>query len=352
MRRLRSIMVVAVILAGCASSAGPSVPAPSAVASSQGSAIVRPSAVAPSPVASTARATPRPATPTPTQPPGILAKIPTAEGPIGLAADRDSVWVENHRSNFLSRIDPTKDLEVDQFRDASVHCDLTTGAGFVWVAEAAVSQARKVDPATGKVVATIDLADACGVAADAEDLWITSPATGKVVRYDPETLKERASIEVGAMPFALALEPTAVWVAGEADGGTLWRIDPATNKVVASVSVPNPFATGVEVGHGAVWVPARENKVVYRIDPKTSKVVATIQLPSEIGGLGVGPDAIWTSGFGDGKVYKIDPATNEIAGSLDTGQGNLGPPLAAFDSIWVAALDRNVVVRIDPAQVK
>jgi DNA-binding beta-propeller fold protein YncE len=140
-------------------------------------------------------------------------------------------------------------------------------------------------------------------------------------------------------------------VVGEADGGTVYRIDPATNTVVASISTPLPFATGIAVGHGAVWVPARENKVVYRIDPATNAVIATIEMPSAIGGLDVGPDAVWTSGFGDGKVFKIDPATNQIVGSVSTGQGNLGPPLVAFGSVWVGALDRNVVVRIDPGAV-
>ena len=202
------------------------------------------------------------------------------------------------------------------------------------------------------MVATIGVPDACGLASDENDLWVASPGTGKVVRYDPKTMKERASVAVGAMPFWVAIGPEAVWVGGEADGGTVWRIDPATNKVVASIKAPNPFSTGVEVGHGAVWVPARDDKVVYRIDPKTNKVAATIQMPSEIGGLGVGPDAIWTSGFGDGVVYKIDPATNKVVGSVSTGQGALGPPLAAFGSVWVAALDRNVVVRIDPTKVK
>jgi hypothetical protein len=68
-----------------------------------------------------------------------------------------------------------------------------------------------------------------------------------------------------------------------------------------------------------------------------------------IGGIGVGSDEIWASGFGDGMIYRIDPATNSVAGSLSTNFGNLGPPLVAFESIWVGALDHNVVLRIDPA---
>lgn len=290
--------------------------------------------------------------PTASQSAAIIALIPTANGPIELAASEDTVWVENHRSDYLSRIDPAQNVEVERLTNVNVHCEIAVGAGFVWTAQASASEAHKVDPATGEVVDTISLRDACGVAADDEDVWISSPGLGTVVRYDANTMEERASVALAPMVFPIAIGPEAVWVAGEAGGGTVYRIDPATNSVVASISTPNPFATGVEVGHGAVWVPARENRVVYRIDPATNTIVATIQMPSAIGGLGVGPDAIWTSGFGDGMVYKIDPATNEIVGSVSTGQGNLGPPLVAFGSVWVAALDRNVVVRIDPALVQ
>jgi streptogramin lyase len=337
MRRLSTITGVALVVASCA--------APSGRSTSHSTP------AAPTPAATTPAATPPTPTPSPTPSAAIIAIIPTANGPIELAASGDTVWVENHRSDFLSRIDPAQNLEVERLTEVNVHCEVTVGAGFVWTTQASASSANKVDPATGAVVEPISQASACGVAADDDDVWISSPGLGTVVRYDPQTLEVRASIDVAPMVFMIAIGSDAVWVAGEADGGTVYRIDPATNSVVASISTPNPFATGIAVGHGAVWVPGRENKVVYRIDPATNEVVATIQMPSAVGGLGVGSDAIWTSGFGDGNVYKLDPATNEIVGSVPTGQGNLGPPLAAFGSIWVAALDRNVVVRIDPAAI-
>jgi virginiamycin B lyase len=291
-----------------------------------------------------------PPSPTPL-PAGVLAVIPTGEGPNELAATADTVWVEDHRLGHLSRIDPARNVEVDQLTDVLIHCDVAAGAGFVWATQASSNQATKVDPASGEVLGTISLRDACGVAADDKDLWVVSPGSGSVVRYDPQSNEERATVTVGANPFFVAIGPEAVWVDGEADGGTLWRIDPATNAVVASIPVPDTFATGVEVGHGSVWVPARDQSCVYRIDPASNTVAATIRMPSAVGGLAVGPDAIWTSGWGDGTVNRIDPATNEITGSISTGFGNLGPPMVAFDSVWVSAMDRNVVLRIDPAAV-
>lgn len=334
------LAAVALVSSSCGGAAAPSAPGPSPASGAPASVAPTSPGATLAPTATAARV-----------PEGVIALISTAGGPIGLAATDKAIWVENHRAEYLSQIDPEQNVEIAKFTKVQAHCDIAAGAGFVWVTRAATSIVSKVDPASGNKLGTISLRTPCGIDADDRDVWVASPGLGTVVRYDPATLAERASISVPD-PFWVAIGPEAVWVAGEADGGTLYRINPATNKVAATVSVPNPFSTGLAVAHGAVWVPARDQLVIYRIDPATNKVVATIKLPSQIGGIGVGPDAIWSSGFGDGKVYRIDPKTNAITGSLSTGLGNLGPPIVAFGSVWVAALDRNLVARIDPAAVK
>jgi streptogramin lyase len=281
----------------------------------------------------------------------VSAFIPVADGPIGLAATSDAVWVEAHRANILTRIDPAQDLETDRLTDVPVHCGVAAGAGFVWTTQASSGTITKVDPATGEVVAKIRLGEACGIAADETGVWATSPGAGRAIRYDPETLDIQANVALGPLALAVAIDPDAVWVLGEADGGTLWRVDPGTNELVATIAVPVRFATGLAVGFGSVWVAGREERVVYRIEPATNAIAETIEMPGAIGGIGIGPDAVWASGFGDGTLHRIDPTTNEIGGSMSTGYGNLGPPLVAFESLWVAALDRNVVLRIDPDAV-
>jgi streptogramin lyase len=207
----------------------------------------------------------------------------------------------------------------------------------------------KVDPGRGSVLGTIEVTEACGVAADGSSLWIVSPALGEMLRFDPETLEQKASIQLGKMSFLVATGAEGVWAAGETYGGTVWRVDPASNSVVAELAVPQPFVTGLELGFGSAWVASRELATIYRIDPATNTVGKTLKMPSYIGGIGVGSDSIWISGWGDGMVHRLDPATNEIVASVNTGYGNLGPPLEAIGSLWVAALDRNEVLRLDLA---
>ena len=335
MRRAHFLAATVLTLSACAGPAGPSASTPSV---SPRLGTTPPTA---QPTATSAHATPLPS--------GVLAMVRTGAGPGELAATADAIWVEMHDAGYLGRIDPTQNRETDRLTSVHTHCDVATGAGFVWATDAGIGTAAKVDPTSRQVVARIELQDACGIAANDEDLLVVSPGLGKVVRLDPETAEERASIPLGPNAIWVAVGPEAIWVSGEADGGTVYRVNPKTNKVVARIKTPNPFATGLAAGLGAVWVAARDRRVIYRIDPATNKVAATIELPTQIGGVTVGPDAVWASGWSNGAIYRIDDATNTITGSVPTGQRELGTPLFAFDSVWASSMEGNVVVRVDPA---
>jgi DNA-binding beta-propeller fold protein YncE len=281
-------------------------------------------------------------------PPGILAIVPVAEGPIVLAATADAIWVESHREDIVTRIDPSQNKEVARLEDVPAHCTVTSGGEFVWAADAHQGKITKIDPATGSILGTIEILDPCGLAADNSDLWVTRPALAQAERYSVATLEKRAVIPLGNDTFFIEIGPDAVWAVGEADGGTVWRIDPATNQVVTAINISDPLPVGLIIAFDSVWIGSRTKGVIYRIDPATNTIIQTIKVNNAIGGIGVGLDAIWASGFGDGKIYRIDPATNSVSGTLSTRFWNLGPPLVAFESIWVGALDQNVVLRIDP----
>src|SRR5512132_2309913 len=84
--------------------------------------------------------------------PGILAVVPVAPGPITLAATSDAIWVESHRLNIVTRIDPSQNKEVARLKDAPVHCSVFSGGGFVWASEAnadtGAGRVTKIDPAS------------------------------------------------------------------------------------------------------------------------------------------------------------------------------------------------------------
>jgi YVTN family beta-propeller protein len=84
---------------------------------------------------------------------------------------------------------------------------------------------------------------------------VTTPGDDSLWRRDahegrPPTVSK--VIEVGARPSAVVVVPDAVWVANSGDG-TVTRIDPSMNKVVATIRIGN-VPTGVAVAYGRVWV--------------------------------------------------------------------------------------------------
>jgi hypothetical protein len=140
----------------------------------------------------------------------------------------------------------------------------------------------------------------------------TSPA--------PATLAQR--LAVGAKVYDLVDGFGSMWARVGADtangGDTIERIDPATNAVIAKITVGIGF--GLTVGDGAVWAPNSAPATLTRIDPTTNGIAAVIPLP------GVGPDAtattpgaVWVGMEGDlgapGLLVRVDPRTNKVAGT-------------------------------------
>ena len=105
---------------------------------------------------------------------------------------------------------------------------------------------------------------------------------------------------------------------------------------------------GLEVTNDAVWVTSHWDAELYRVDPSTNEIVATFTIPSHIEGVRAVGDSLWLSRYEPNEVIRIDPVT----GSLTTRLGFDSQPSMASDGtrLWVIA-DRGgegLVVEIDP----
>jgi len=142
------------------------------------------------------------------------------------------------------------------------------------------------------------------------------------------------SLETGGVPYALAGSDSAVWV-HNGQAGTLIRIDPQTNKIVATVSVGHGQGD-VAIGQGAVWVANPTEGTVSRIDPRTNRVVATVSVATQdnVVGLTVSPGAVWMTDFVDGALIRIDPQTNQVVAALPFNSGPTGVSFGS-GSVWL-----------------
>lgn len=229
----------------------------------------------------------------------------------------------------------------------------------------------RIDPATNTIgVPTIifdPMSNDGAVAVNGAGLWFGNYDTNLVYRIDPATLTVVAKIPAGANPTGAGATDTAIWIANHR-GGSVTRIDPATNAVVATITVSKPGPGGphgIGLGLGSVWVSAGNPGVldtgsggtVVRIDPATNAITATIQIPplgSACGGFAISEQAVWMDSCGDQRnLIRIDPTTNKVVATIDIG-GYGWTPVLINGAPWLALsgirdTDPGRLLRIDPA---
>src|SRR6187397_2307177 len=128
---------------------------------------------------------------------------------------------------------------------------------------------------------------------------------------------------------------------------TVQRIDPASNAVIAAISLDDQQTSAGNPVHGvfgagALWVVDELAGRVYRIDPSTNQAGALDLSLETFDGAGLG-DFFITYGRGlvwvrsaENRIVAIDPATLQVAQTYETPQGSGGAFFVAPDSLWMA----------------
>jgi DNA-binding beta-propeller fold protein YncE len=201
-------------------------------------------------------------------------------------------------------------------------------------------------------LAEVAMTRPCGAMTIADGaLWVADCAEKTVNRIDIKTAKRTAIIATGlASPdgeMNVVAGAGSIWV-GSDKSGLLARIDPTTNKVIASIKV-EPGSCYLAFGEGALWAVSAGSATVQKVDPATNTAVVTTKLGRMPGFLAAGEGAVWVQEQGDGTVARIDPATGALTGrvkvdttlkygDIDTGGGR----------VWLRTTAGQTFVVIDP----
>jgi DNA-binding CsgD family transcriptional regulator/DNA-binding beta-propeller fold protein YncE len=295
----------------------------------------------------------------------VVATIAVGGQPDSIAAGEGGVWVGNHISRTVARIDPATNRVVATIPIDSRWTQVTTGGGAVWVAAPERATVYRIDPASNRVVATIPLLDgpdpggifSLPIAYGAGSLWALDPR-GQLSRVDPATNRVVARIPLPGYENldALVAADDAVWVLEGLNG--LIRVDPATNRAgPPSITVPpgpaliardgdamwmswtmlhrvvklNLLTGALDTSFDAVmpgqlvatadsaWVVLYSRDVVLRIATNTYRdtVLGAIAVGDNPLGIAAGEGAVWVTNINDGTVSRIDPAADGPASTID-----------------------------------
>jgi hypothetical protein len=93
-----------------------------------------------------------------------------------------------------------------------------------------------------------------------------------------------------------------------------------------------------------VWLTARSQNHLWKLNPVDGSVLGQLDL-SEPSGVAAAGDALWVTLLAGGLV-ELDPTTLEVLSEESLFYPYFSPPIYAFGSLWVSALEDNAVLRI------
>lgn len=283
--------------------------------------------------------------------PAVTVTIEVGEHPQFVAATDDAVWVVIGGDETVMQLDPATNEVVATAEPEGNASGTVTLLGVAandagaWAVNQVTNAVVHIDAVTGEIADTIQVDDApVSVAASDDAVWVVngSGLFGTVSRIDPATDRLIAQIDVEEAT-AVAATDDAVWVTHEEDG-TVSRLDPATDQVIATIEVDDAphFIAATE---DAVWVSHSEDGTVSRIDPATDEVTATIDLGEHAGAIVATDDMVWVVNAGEDEVSRIDPATDEITAAVNVGERPEGIAIGG-SAVWVTNFDDGTVSRI------
>jgi streptogramin lyase len=274
----------------------------------------------------------------------------SSTGPALLTGFRGLLELDPASGTELSRVS----LDLPNMPAPGALRPLLAGEGSIWVAApASDTEVVKVDPVTGKELDRVTLLStqvaSMWFAAGQSSLWVVTdagplgPVPDAVFRIDPATDKILARITVGSSGHGVAVGPEGVWVIRS--DGSLIEIDSGANRIARTIPVATQIS-GVAVAGGAVWASDNVRGVVYRVDPETEKV-RTIHLPGGADGIAADSTGVWVLDRSSGFVVRIDPATGELGQQIRVGATPNSIAVGA-GFVWVADPGEGSVWRIDP----
>jgi glutamine cyclotransferase len=176
----------------------------------------------------------------------------------------------------------------------------------VWLASG--DRLNALDPASGKIVRSIDAASHAGTAFDGKHLF--QIAEDRIHKIDPATGRVLATIPApgGGGDSGLAWAEGTLWV-GQHRGRKIHQVDPETGAILRTIE-SNRVVTGVTWVDGELWHGTWEGDEsdVRRIDPQTGKVLTKLEMPAGTGVSGLesdGADRFFCGGGSSGKVRAI-----------------------------------------------
>jgi YVTN family beta-propeller protein len=165
----------------------------------------------------------------------------------------------------------------------------------------------------------------------------------------------------------------AVWIPNTGDG-TVSRIDPTTNRILATLRIGDAGAfyqrvcqpygsvhsymvttfhvrrcdlpSSVATGDGLLWVTKNDSNAILALDPADGRQVASVPIAVTPFELRASDRAVWVTSYDENAVVRIDARSRTVVQTIVQSGGPSGLALDG-DNVWVANSRAGTVARID-----
>ena len=152
-----------------------------------------------------------------------------------------------------------------------------------------------------------------GVTYDGQHVWFASG--DRLNALDPTSGKLRRSIEVAAHA-GTAFDGEHLFQIAE---DRIQKLDPDTGRVLATIPAPPGGGhSGLAWAEGSLWVGQYRDRRIQQVDPQTGAVLRTLECSRFVTGVTWVDDELWHGTWeGDeSELRRIDPRTGEVLESL------------------------------------
>jgi glutamine cyclotransferase len=196
--------------------------------------------------------------------------------------------------------------EYGPFPDVKNVGGVSYDGGQVWIAVG--DTLRSFDPASGEERRKLNVSAHAGTAFDGKHLWQIAEA--RIQKLDPDTGRVLATIPApgNGGDSGMAWAEGSLWV-GEYRARKIHQVDPETGKVLRTIE-SNRFVTGVTWADGELWHATWEGdeSELRRVDARSGEVQETLAMPAGVFVSGLeadGADRFYCGGGGSGKVRAV-----------------------------------------------
>jgi virginiamycin B lyase len=224
----------------------------------------------------------------------------------------------------------------------SRHCALVSLYAALLLGSSEDSVFKRLGFKSATVLATMTL-----VATSGASLTFGGAANVVVPRSISELITT-ATLHLGKTADWVTIVPGAVWV-GSTGPFAVHRIDPKTNKRVATVKLPGEPCAGLATGFGSLWIPlCGRTPLLAKVDLESNKLTNVFKIgpAAAEGGVTASSDSVWLVIDKDGSLARIDPDTCAIRQTIRIPPGSYNP-FYSDGQIWVTRAAGSQITAVD-----